>query len=159
MKGTILSLLLTILLLPLTACGSAAGKSHAGGLSSGETSLSMLLSIGTLLMEETEFAVTTAQAAELLSLWQAAQTLSESGSAADAEIASIYNQIQETMSPEQIEQIESMAISSESMAALLEPLGLSMGLGERNFDDSGQNGGEFTPPDGAAMLGGGPVAQ
>jgi hypothetical protein len=116
----------------------------------------MQLAIGTLLLEGTEAAVTTQQAADLLPLWQAAQTLSESGSAADAEITSLYNQIQEALSPEQIEQIEAMEISSENIASLLESLGISMGLSERNPDELGQSGGEFTPPDGAVLQGGGP---
>ena len=86
MKKTLLSLVLTILISLLTACGGAA-EASSNELNTSDTSLSLQLAIGTLLLEETAYAVTAEKAAELLPLWQAAQTLSDSGSAARVEMA------------------------------------------------------------------------
>ena len=60
------------------------------------------LALGTLQLEETELAVDEALAAELLPLWRAAQSLANSDTAADAEVKAVINQIQDTMTPEQV---------------------------------------------------------
>lgn len=91
--------------------------------------VSVQLGLGTLLLEDTELAVDPAQAAELLPLWKAARTLSESETVAEAEMQAVFNQIEDTMTPEQITFIGDMQLDQEQMAQLLEDLDLPFGFG------------------------------
>jgi hypothetical protein len=76
------------------------------------------LAVGTLKLEETELAVTSDQAAELLSLWKAARSLSESDNVAAEEMNAIFTQIQETMAPEQLDTINAMELTNEDLREL-----------------------------------------
>jgi hypothetical protein len=78
------------------------------------------LALGTVRLEETEWAVSEAQAAELLPLWRALQSLSNSDTTAAAELEAVVDQIQETMTPEQVEAIAAMALTTETLTALME---------------------------------------
>jgi hypothetical protein len=115
------------------------------------------LAVGMLQLEETDLAVDEAEATELLPLWRALQSLSNSDTTAEAEITAVLNQIQNTMSPEQISAIAELKLTQESLTALIEDgtLVLGRGGGEGNSDDST---GEFGPPGGLPpdALGGGP---
>ena len=81
------------------------------------------------MLEETELAVDPAQAAELLPLWKAARTLSESETVAEAELQAVFNQIEDTMTPEQITFIGEMRLDQEQMVRLAEDLDLPFGFG------------------------------
>jgi hypothetical protein len=59
------------------------------------------LAVGMLQLEETDLAVDEALAAEILPLWRALQSLSNSYTTAEAEITAVLNQIQDTMQPAQ----------------------------------------------------------
>lgn len=121
------------------------------------------LAVGTMQLEETDLAVDEIQAAEILPLWQALQALSQSDMAAEAEVEAVLNQIQEEMTPAQIQVIADMALTSESLAELQSSGALVMGgFGRRGGQapdaDSGsapagrQGGG----PGGLGGTGGGP---
>jgi hypothetical protein len=141
----------------LAACGGAAGEVAAtetettadtflfdeGG--TGSMPIQSQLMLGTLLLEETELAVDSEQASELLPLWKAVRSLGESDTAAAAEIEAVIKQIQETMTSEQLETITTMEISREDMTALMEELGVTRGFGEGIGDGS-----DFQPPEGFA---------
>jgi peptidoglycan hydrolase CwlO-like protein len=101
----------------------------------GAMPLSAQLGFGTLLLEDSEYAVNPDQAAELLPLWKAARSLSESETVAQAELDAIFNQIEETMTAEQTNAIAEMQFSSEEMAQLMEDLGISFGFGGRGFEN------------------------
>ena len=109
------------------------------------------LAAGTLELDETDLAVDATLAAELLPLWQAAQSLSNSDTAASVEVNAVLNQIQDTMSPAQIEAIAAMALTADSMAELLESGTITFGRGAGQ-GNQGEDGG-FTP-----RQGGGPGA-
>lgn len=133
-KKVILSMLLSALAVLLIACGSAASSdasASASGTPVANAALSpvMQLALGTLELEGTENAVTAEQAAALLPLWQAYNSLSASDTAAQAEIDALVAQIQETMSAEQTQAIADMQLTMESMRTLMQELGLSMGPG------------------------------
>ncbi|MCJ7660528.1 MAG: hypothetical protein MUO67_15375, partial [Anaerolineales bacterium] len=98
-------------------------------------SVPMQLVMGTFMLEDTELTVDSAQAAQLLPLWKAARSLGSSDTAAAEEVGAVYNQIQETMTPEQIAAIAAMQIGREDMFEVVQELGLSFGGG----------GGDFTP--------------
>jgi hypothetical protein len=97
----------------------------------------MQLAVGTLLLEDTELVVDSDQAAQLLPLWKAARSLSSSDTAAAEEVGAVYNQIQETMTPEQIAAIAALQLRREDMFDLVQELGLAFG--------PGSGGGDFTP--------------
>lgn len=114
----------------------------------GALSVQSQLAVGTLLLEDTELAVDETQAADLLPLWRAAQSLMSSDTAAALEIEAVYNQIQDTMTSEQISTIAEMELTEEALATMLEE-------GELFFDRGGFAGGrgegdddQFTPPEG-----------
>ncbi len=150
---------LLVLIVALAACGggqadttaavSDAAQAPRAGLSDDtELPLSMKLPVGTLMLEETDYAVTPAQAKELLPLWQMLGALQESGTASQVEIEAVLDQIQAAMTPEQLAAIEEM--SPEDMRSLFQELGMR---GQRD-PDSGEGGG-FRPPEGMMPPGGG----
>ena len=83
------------------------------------------LVIGTLKLDGTPNAVTTEQAAALLPLWQAAQSLSTNSNTAKAEIDAVYQQIEETMTPAQIQAIAAMKLTQADMSSLGQQLGFN----------------------------------
>jgi len=115
--------------------------------------LSIQLSVGTLMLEETPQAVTAEQAQELLPLWQMLRTLQQSDTAAQVEIEAVLNQIQKVMTPEQLAAIEGMDLTLASMRTMAQELGLGIGGGEGS---SGGQEGRFRPPDGMIPGGGMP---
>jgi len=85
----------------------------------------MRLEVGTLLLEGTDLAVTQEQATELLPLWQMLQTLQESTTAATSEIDAVVAQIQESMTPEQLQAIRDVSATREEMSKLMQSLGIA----------------------------------
>jgi len=151
-----------IIVLALSACGGSAEvttntegsnesspvtSSNADGSSPSESRpgigedfqdalpISAQLGFGTLLLEDSEYAVDPAQAAELLPLWKAARSLNQSETVAEAELEAVFNQIQDTMTSEQISAIADLQLTGEEMAQLMEDLGLSFGFGGSGFGD------------------------
>jgi hypothetical protein len=158
---------LLILILGLAACGSVTenagsdGESNTSSASSDSVSetaekvrlsdeytdalpVQTQLAVGTLQLEETEWVVDETLAAELLPLWRAVQSLSNSETAAEAEVNAVINQIQDTMSSERVTAITDMKLTEERLAAMIEE-------GELQF---GRGGGAFGGP-GVAPGGGG----
>lgn len=95
--------------------------------------ISSQLGFGTLMLEGSEYAVNPEQAAELLPLWKAARSLSESETVAQAELEAVFSQIEETMTSEQIIFITDQRLTGEEMAQVMEDLGLEFGFGGGGF--------------------------
>lgn len=116
------------------------------------------LAAGTLQLEETDLAVDETLAAEILPLWQAAQNLSSSETAASVEIEAVLNQIQDTMAPEQVAAIAEMALTADSLTELLESGAVAFGRGPGQGQGDGAGGdAAFSPPAGFVPgAGGGP---
>jgi hypothetical protein len=106
----------------------------------------MQLMIGTFMLEDTDLEVTAEQAPELITLWKAFQALSTSDTAAEEEIDAVIGQIQDTMTPEQLNAIQEMELTSASMATLMEELDLQSGESFPGSDGEGFQGQE--PPEG-----------
>jgi hypothetical protein len=130
-KIIFLTLILTLF---LAACGGSAdpatpsesGKnSEQIDIGTRELPLSSTLAIGTLQLEKTDYAVAPDQATELLPLWQVLNSLTSSDAAAQEEIVAITEQIQETMTAEQLATIEAMEITGEDTFATMQELGLT----------------------------------
>ena len=115
------------------------------------------LAIGTLQLENTANAVGETEAAELLPLWQAVQALSNSDTTAEAEMTAVINQIQDTMTPEQVSVIAALQLTQDSLQAMLEDGTLTFGRGggfgsANGSSNSSTSGGGFS---GRGMAGGG----
>jgi uncharacterized protein YceK len=120
--------LLLILILLLSACGSVI-TSTASNAQSGTTPQAMQLSeklaIGTLKLEGTANAITTKQAADLLPLWQVYSSLITSDTAAQEEKDALAQQIQETMTSDQINAIDGMNLTQRDVFASMQQLGIT----------------------------------
>jgi hypothetical protein len=108
------------------------------------------LAIGTLLLEGTDEAVTVEQAGDLLPSWQMLGALQGSGTAAQAEMDAVLDQIQGRMTTEQLTAIQEMQLTPSSMLEMAQQSGGFGGL-----KDGGGQGGGFTAPAGVAPGGAG----
>lgn len=134
-----LSLILIILALALAACGGTDEAAEVVDVESGgETAVATLtddyddaltirnqLLLGVMRLEGTPQAVTTEQAAELTTLWQAFAALSDSGTAAPEETEAIQNQIIAALTVEQVNAIVTMQLTNAKMQEFYVETGVS----------------------------------
>jgi hypothetical protein len=165
LRITVVFGILLTLVLALASCGGSetAAPEEASSTSTGVTlnedyadalPVSSQLAIGTLMLEDTDDAVTSEQAGELLPAWQMLSALQASGTAADAEIEAVLKQIQAAMTAEQLTAIQEMQLTPTSMLEMARERGL--GTGRDMTDAAGPEGG-VTPPAGMVPgAGGGP---
>jgi hypothetical protein len=109
------------------------------------------LMIGIFLLEDTDLEVTAEQAPELITLWKALQALSTSDTSAEEEIDAVIQQIHDAMTLEQLQAIQEMELTQDSMATLMQGLDLQPGAGFPGTDGEGvqdQEPSEGFPPDG-----------
>jgi hypothetical protein len=91
------------------------------------------LAMGTLQLEDTDKAVTPDEAKNLITLWKALKSFSSSQTVSKEEINALYQQIEDTMTPEQLQAIKDMEFTRESMSALQEKYGSQMGGGNNEL--------------------------
>ncbi|HET6445067.1 MAG TPA: hypothetical protein VFI27_10870 [candidate division Zixibacteria bacterium] len=107
-------------------------------------SLDGQLAIGTVQLDDTDLAVDAEQAAELIPLWQAFQSLSSSDTTAEAELQAVLKQIQGTMTAEQIAAIADMQLTADKVTELVEEGIVAFGRGGfRGTSGEGEAGGGF----------------
>ena len=153
----------------LAGCAASAEPSGSAGVLSegyeGALPVQTQLIVGTLQLEESETAVTREQAAELIPLWKAVRSLSSSDTAAQAELEALTDQVQETMTAEQLQAIAAMQLTQEDLFGVMQELGIGPGgaaEGDQVFRfDGGQASGEGQasgggPPEGFVLEGGPP---
>jgi hypothetical protein len=102
------------------------------------------LLIGTIKLQGTSNAVDAKTAAALVPLWQAYAQLTSSNTAAQAEIDAVVTQIQQTMTPAQVQAITAMKLTRQDMTTTMSSLGLT------NGGANGTPGFSFTPRPGGA---------
>jgi hypothetical protein len=130
------------------------------------SSLALQLALGTFKLEETELAITSERASELLPLWKAARSLGQSENVSEVEVNAVYNQIQEVLSAEQMGAIIAMQLSFEDMQSVGEEYGFELvrgtGFGFDNLSPELQataqarrESGEFPMPGQGGGSGGG----
>jgi hypothetical protein len=170
MKINIIAVIMMILALSLAACsaGNAATSTQAQSTQASTTGLSTgQLIAGTFKLEGTANAVTQAQAKELVTLWQAFKEVNTSGTSAKEEKAALLQQIQDTMTSEQISSIQAMGITNDDILTLADEKGVSTSSGSsassnttssNKTSSSSSNGGPGGGPGGGGMdmAGGGP---
>ena len=169
-NSTFIIVLLIVSLLVAGCSGAAAGTSTDAAATENASGLSEAakLALGMLSLEETEQAITAEQAEELLTLWQAYQTLGNSETTAKVEMEALVKQIQAALTTEQVEAIEAMSLTSESMAVVMQEFGGQFAPGgtpgaqttlEAGSGFEGFQGGQGMPeggfPGGGAGFGGG----
>ena len=154
MKKITASLLL-ILAIALTACGVTATNTSINATNSSTASLSGLqLAVGILKLENTEKEVTVEQAPELLMLWQVYADLSQSDTAAQAEVDALVAQTQETLTMDQLQAIRAMQITEQDATVLTQGSTVtSVSQTKNNSTTTSQSGGNPAggPPDGGGM--------
>jgi len=84
------------------------------------------LALGSLRLEGTANAVTAAQAAKLLPLWQALKTLAASSTSATEEVTAVQNQISAAMTPAQISAIASLKLTNAMLQTYYVEIGVSV---------------------------------
>ncbi len=92
------------------------------------------LALGTLALEGTPNAVTPAEAKNLVVLWKGVKSLSASQTASQDEINALYQQIQDTLTPAQIQAIQSQQVSQAELQTLMQKYKIQLPQGgfERN---------------------------
>jgi hypothetical protein len=138
-----------LLTLILSACGSSPRTSGPDAV---ELPTQTKISLGVLKLEETDSAITAEQAQELIPMFYVLQDLNESDTAAQEEIDGLVNQIQETMTREQVQAINSMSLSMRDVMAYVQGGGNGAGA---SVPPSTGLGGDFAPPSGGGNFPGG----
>jgi predicted small secreted protein len=158
-KITVLSVLLVLSFI-LASCNTgvnATGVQSTAAAVSG-TSLKEKLGSGILNLENTDLAVTSSQAEELLVLWRGVSAIGTKQITAQQEIDALYEQIQESLTAEQLAAIEKM--TQEDVSAVVSKYGSSASTqaqpaassSSSKSSSQAQMGGGGMPPD---MGGGG----
>jgi hypothetical protein len=122
-------IILTILVfasLTLTACGTSINATAAAtsDAATEELPVQTQMLLGSLMLDDTEQAITVTQAAELLPLWQVYQELLTSDTAAQEEMDALVDQIQETMTTEQLQAIEALKLSQQDLTLAMQEQGV-----------------------------------
>lgn len=157
-----------VLVLALGACSAAGGTAETAAadgavtLTGGDLSAAAQLALGTVQLEDTDQAVSETQAATLLPLWQAYQTLSQSDTTASVELEALAGQIQRAMTAEQVQAIADMGLTADTLTEMQASGELGFGgfaRGDEATDATGAANGDFQVLEGGAAggaAGGGP---
>jgi hypothetical protein len=82
------------------------------------------LGIGILKLEGTPQAITKQQAQQMLPLWQALKTLNTSNNTSQAEITALYKQIQDVLTPAQVQAIQNLTWTQSDLRAMMQQYGI-----------------------------------
>jgi hypothetical protein len=116
----------------LTACGASnSTQTDSNNFYNNTTPLplAMQLVVGTFKLEGSKNEITAQQAAKLLPLWHVYKDLSISSSAAPQEVAALAEQIQSTMTPEQVKAITDMNLTRRDISQTMQKLGITNSRG------------------------------
>jgi hypothetical protein len=107
-------------------------------------SVAQQLTLGSLLLEETDLAVDAEQAPGLLPYWKLYKSLLESDTTAPEELDSLLKEIQEIMTVEQVNYIANLQLNQETMMTLVN----EMGIIDLRRDGTGGGGTGLNLPEG-----------
>lgn len=128
-KKIFFTLIAFLLAAALSACASSrtlrtgnntgnTSQNVVSNTGTGSLSLEEKLAVGTLKLEGTAQAVTPQEAKDLLFLWKAAKSLPSSNNTSQDEITALYQQIEETMTSEQVQAVQNMTLNTEEISSL-----------------------------------------
>jgi hypothetical protein len=147
---------------PVSTAGGQTGNSNnqaANGTPGARTltqplPLAEQILVGTFKLQGTSNALTASEAASLVPLWQAYAQLTNSNTAAQAEIDAVVAQIQSSMTPQQVQAISALKLTRQDLFTTMSSLGLTNGFGNNASGTpefrgtpraSGGGGGGFFP--------------
>ena len=123
--------MLFVVLLMLTACGSNTAvvdeinkMELTADYAEDALSVAQQLTLGSLLLEETDLAVDAEQALDLVPYWKLYKSLLESDTTASEELEALVKEIQEIMTDDQVNYIADLQLTQEDMTTLVEELGI-----------------------------------
>jgi hypothetical protein len=134
-----LAAVIAVLVIVLAACGAKSSSTTTTGSTGAAAAngtpgaanlnqplpLAESLVIGTFKLQGTGNALNATQAAALVPLWQAYAQLTSSNTAAQAEIDAVVTQVQQTMTPAQVQAITAMKLTRQDMLTEMGSLGLT----------------------------------
>jgi hypothetical protein len=122
-KYTILISLVIIATILLAGCSSAAAATAStnNGLAT-----ATWLAAGTLKLEGTDQAVTASQAAQMLTLWEGYQSITNSDTSSLVELDALVAQIRAALTADQLQAIEAMDLTEQSVSELIQATGGSV---------------------------------
>ena len=82
------------------------------------------LAVGILSLEGTDQAVTADQAKAMLPLWEAVKSLRTDSKTTTAEINGLYQQIEQLLTPDQVQAIQDLNLNPQEVQAMMEKYGL-----------------------------------
>ena len=144
-KASLLTALVTIVFV-LTACGSGAHRPMAsrtarstngfrnGADATGPLNPEAKLALGTIKLEGTKQAVDPKMAASLVPLWQLLFQLNSSSSTAPQEVTAVVDQIKTTMTPAQLNTINSMTLTQADIFTVFQQEAQANGVGRSSFE-------------------------
>jgi hypothetical protein len=174
MKRIVFAITILGMLAVLAACAktTTTQTQNSPGGNSVPLSTATQLLVGTFKLENTDLAVNSAQAQQMLPLWQTLKELSGSNTAANEEINAVVDQIKSIMTSEQMAKITAMKLTQQDVMSLMSQAGVSPnganakttpmalnGFSGGNNPQGGGGGGAGAaggPPAGGPSSGGGP---
>lgn len=156
-KKMIFSWMLVALCISLTACGSSVVPVGTPSTSSGLI-LQDKLGLGIIQLAETDLAITSQQAADLLPLWKAVKTLKTDQTYSQAETLALYQQIEKSLTQEQIQAINDLNWSQAELSALTQKYAATAPQNTASQSTSTTTGAAEGQPMDAPMGGGGAPA-
>lgn len=151
MKRITLSILIIAGFL-LAACSSSSIGTPLASTGA-EIPVETQLAVGMLKLDGTAEAVTAEQADQLLILWKTYQQLSQSDTAAQAEVDGLVAQIQETMTAGQVQAITDMQITQQDVSASTQGVTIVSNSSSSDTSNASSGGGMQAggpPPDGGS---------
>lgn len=135
MKPTLI--LVFVIALALSACSGSATPTSSDSYVSlildtsyeGALPVRNQLILGTLELDGTPNAITAEQAQTLLPLWQALLGMQKSSAASQAEVSALLEQIESSMTSEQLEAIKALQLTQTDLQAWAAANGVTMGSG------------------------------
>ncbi len=156
MKKTIFAIFMCSLLIALSACAASTKTATATQTTTALSGEEQML-VGTINLENTDLAVSAAQASQLLPLWETLQSMSTSGTGATAEVDALVEQIKTVMTADQLSKITNMALTQQDVQAAMASTGSnSASSGSTSSVLLPSAGGNGAPTDGGPAGGGNP---
>jgi hypothetical protein len=122
-KTAIISIFLALAVV-LSACGSSTAAtsttSQSQQITPSSLTLQNKLGLGILKLEGTSLAVTAGQANTLLPLWKAVKSLSSSNLTSAAEMTALYQQIEDSLTSDQVQSIKKLSLTQSELNNLIQ---------------------------------------
>ncbi len=153
MKSKMIAIIILIALI-LTACGTTASASQSATTSKTKSFAGQAeLIVGILKLEDTDQAVTAKQASELLPLWEVMKVLADSDTSAQVEIDAAFREVNETLTPTQLQAIKAMKLTTQDVSAFEQGMNTTVQSTSKVTSSTGNAG--FGGPDGGGPGGDG----